>query len=97
MEEHVAHVCIIGIHHKNDFDEVMPIVQVSIENYEIMDVLLDGGNGINIISEQLWRKLGLRKPLSIPFMVRMVNQRKVQPVWLIQNLQIELTRCTFKI
>ncbi len=44
-EEHVPHVCIIGIHHKNDFDEVMLVVQVSIGNYEIMDVLLDGGFG----------------------------------------------------
>ncbi len=82
-EEHVPHVCRIGIHHKNDFDEIILIVQVSIRNCEIMDVLLDGGNGVNIISEHLWKELGLKKPMSTPFMVRMVDERNVQPVGLI--------------
>ncbi len=62
QKEHVLDVCIVGTHHKNDFDEVMPIVQVSIRNCEIMDVLLDGGSGINIIFEHLQKKLGLKKP-----------------------------------
>jgi hypothetical protein len=51
--KHVPDVCRVGTHHKNDFDEVMPDVQVSIGNCEIMDVLLDGGFGINIIFEHL--------------------------------------------
>jgi hypothetical protein len=96
-EEHVPHVCRIGIHHKNDFDEVILIVQISIRNYEIMDVLLDGGNGVNITSEHLWRELGLKKPMLTPFMVRMVDQINVQLVGLIQNFKIKLARCTFKI
>jgi hypothetical protein len=49
-KEHVPHVCKVGIHHKNDFDKVMPVVQISIGNYDIMDVLLDGGSRMNIIS-----------------------------------------------
>jgi hypothetical protein len=48
-EEHGPYVCRVGTHHKNDFNEVMPIVQVSIGNCEIMDVLLDGSFKINII------------------------------------------------
>jgi hypothetical protein len=40
----------------------MPIIQVSIGNYEIMDVLLDGEFEVNIISKHLQRKLGLKKP-----------------------------------
>jgi hypothetical protein len=71
QEEHVSDVYRICTHHKNDFDEVMPIVQVSIGNYEIMDVLLDGEFGVNMIYEHLWRKLGLKKPWSMPFKVRM--------------------------
>jgi hypothetical protein len=62
QEEHVPDVCRIGTHHKNDFDEVMPIIQVSIGNCEIMDVILVGGSGINIIYKHLQRKLGLKKP-----------------------------------
>ncbi len=54
-------MCRVGTHHKNDFDEVMPVVQVSIKNYEIMDVLLDGESKINIIFEHLWKKLSLKK------------------------------------
>jgi hypothetical protein len=92
QEEHVPNVCKVGTHHKNDFDEVMPIVHVSSGNCEIMDVLLDGGSRVNIIFEHLWKK-----PQSMPFMVRMAYQRKVQPIRLIQNLKIDLTRCTFKI
>jgi len=42
-------MCKVGTHHKNDFDKVMPIVQVSIRNCEIMDVLLVGNYGMNII------------------------------------------------
>ncbi len=62
QEEHVPNVCRVGTHHKNDFDEVMPVVHVSIGNCEIMDVLLDGGFRVNIIFEHLWKKLGLKKP-----------------------------------
>jgi len=62
QEEHVSNVCRVGTHHKNDFNEVMPIVQIFIGNCEIMDVLLDGGYGINIIFEHLQKKLGLKKP-----------------------------------
>jgi hypothetical protein len=79
------------------FDEIMPIVQVSIRNYEIMDILLDGDSGVNVISNHLRRKLGLKKLHSIPFIVKMVNERKVQIVGLIQNLKIKLASCTFKI
>jgi hypothetical protein len=61
----------------NDFDKVMPIVQVSIKNCEIMDILLDGGSRMNIISKHIRRKLGLKKSHLAPFMIRMVNQRKV--------------------
>jgi hypothetical protein len=49
QQEHVSNACKVDIHHKNDFNEVILIVQVSIGNYEIMDVLLDGGFGANII------------------------------------------------
>jgi hypothetical protein len=43
------HMCKIGTYHKNDFDKGMPIVQVSIKNCEIMDILLDGDSRMNII------------------------------------------------
>jgi hypothetical protein len=53
QEEHVLDVCRVGTHDKNDFDEVMFVVQISIGNCEIMDVILDGGFGVNIIFEHM--------------------------------------------
>jgi hypothetical protein len=58
---------------------------------------LDGDFGINIISKHLHTKLGLKKLQLAPFMVTMADQRKVQLVRLIQNLKINLARCTFQI
>jgi hypothetical protein len=45
--------------------------------FEVRDVLLDGGSDVNIIYESLRKKLGLRLPQSAPFVVQMVDQRKV--------------------
>jgi hypothetical protein len=47
-KKNMYHMCKVGTHHKNDFDEVMPIVQVSITNCEIMDILLDYDSRMNI-------------------------------------------------
>jgi len=60
-----------------DFDEAMSVVQVQVGKFEVRDVLLDGGFNVNIISKSLKKKLRLRRPQSIPFMVQMANQRKV--------------------
>jgi hypothetical protein len=58
--------------------------------------MLDGDSRVNVILEHLRRKLGLKKLHSIPFMLKMVDERKVQLVGLIQNLKIKLEGCTFK-
>jgi hypothetical protein len=55
----------------------MSVVQVRVGKFEVRDVLLDGGFNVNIISKSLKKKLKLRRPQSIPFMVQMANQRKV--------------------
>jgi hypothetical protein len=51
---------------------------------------------VNIISKSLRKKLGLKKPKPAPFVVRMVDQRKVQPIGLIRNLKIDLVGCENK-
>ncbi len=45
-----------------DFDEVMPIVQVWVGKFEIRDVLLDDGSSVNIISKSLRKSFGLKRP-----------------------------------
>jgi hypothetical protein len=52
-----------------DFDEVMPIVQVWVKKFEVRDVLLDGGSNVNIIFESLRKKLKLKKIQLTPFVV----------------------------
>jgi hypothetical protein len=90
-------VCKISIVKAKDFDEPIPIVQVRIDKFEIRDVLLDGGSGVNIVSKSLRKKLGVRKPQLASFVVHMANQRKVQPMGLIRNLKINLASCVYKI
>jgi hypothetical protein len=45
----------------------MAIIQIQIGNNTIEDVLLDGGFGVNIITEHLRLRLGLLKPKSTPY------------------------------
>jgi hypothetical protein len=52
---------------------------------------------VNIIFESLKKILKLRKPQSIPFVVWMAYQWKVQPIGLITNLKINLVTCDYKI
>ncbi len=59
-EDQVANVCKITTK-VEDFDEVMPIVQVRVGKFEVKDMLLDGGSSVNIISKSLKRKLRLRR------------------------------------
>jgi hypothetical protein len=51
----------------------MTIIQVQIGKNIIEYVLLDGGYGVNIITEQLKLKLGLPKPKLAPYSLRMTN------------------------
>jgi hypothetical protein len=66
----------------------MAIIQVQIGKNTIEDVLLGGGSGINIITEQLRLRLGLPKLKLVPYNLRMVNQITIKPMGLIKDLKI---------
>jgi hypothetical protein len=51
---------------------------------------LDGGFGANIITKQLRLRLGLPKPKSTPYSLRMANQTTTKVVGLIRDLKIYL-------
>ncbi len=59
-----------------DFDEAMSIVQVWIQKFGVQNVLLDGRFGVNIISENLRKKVGLQKLQPTSFVVRMADQKR---------------------
>jgi hypothetical protein len=65
----------------------MAIIQVHIGKNTIKDVLLDGGFGIIIITEQLRLRLG-PKPKPIPYNLKMVNQTTTKPMKLIKDMKI---------
>jgi hypothetical protein len=93
----VMDVCKVNTIKAEDFDEAIPVVQVQVGNFEVKDVLLDKASSVNITLESLRKKLGLRKPQPASFVVRMVDQQKVQPMGLLRNLKIDLACCAYKI
>ncbi len=76
-EAHIDDVYKITSTKVEDLDEVILVVQVCIRKFGVRDILLDGGSGVNMISESLRKKIGLKKPKLAPFVVRMADQKKV--------------------
>ena len=52
-------------------DQQLPMITVQLGKNTITRVLLDGGSRINIMSEELRKKLGLPKPSPAPYTLRM--------------------------
>jgi hypothetical protein len=98
MEEvHIANVCKVTTTKIKDFDETILVVQVWFGKFGIKDVLLDGGSHVNIITYSLSKRFGLRKPQPTRFVVRIIDQWKVQLVglmsWLLSCLLIGHIAC----
>jgi hypothetical protein len=56
----------------------------------VKDVLLDGGSNVNIIIEDLKKKLRLLIPKCVLYTLRMANQNSTKLVGLIRNLKIHI-------
>jgi hypothetical protein len=67
-----VNVCKVITTKIEDFDEAILIIQIRAGKFGTKDALLDDGSNVNIIFENLWKKLGLKKPKPPPFVVRMV-------------------------
>jgi hypothetical protein len=68
----------------------MAVISVHVGKNIMEDVLLDGGLGVNIIIEDLRKKIGLPILKLAPYTLRMTNQTLTKLVWLIQNLKIHI-------
>ena len=66
-------------------DQQLPLIIVQLGKNNITKVLLDGGSGINIMSEELRKKLGLPKPSPAPYNLRMADQSEVKPIGLFET------------
>ncbi len=74
MEEvQIANVCKVMTMKIENFDEAMPVVQVCVGKFGILERCIIGW-WIQC-ENHFWnlKKLGLRKPLLVPFVVKMAN------------------------
>ena len=69
------------------FDKEMPMISIIVKNRRVPNVLIDGGSGVNIITDTLRRKLGLK---PAPFTIEMANQRKVMPKGIIRDVRLDV-------
>ena len=62
--------------------------KMMIDTQEVQGVILDGGSGVNVITEDLANKLGLRwEPIS--FNIRMADNRTIVPKGLIRHAKVK--------
>ena len=66
------------------------MISVIVKNKRIPNALIDGGSGVNITTDTLRRKLGLKKIEPAPFTIKMANQRKVMPKGIIRDVRLDV-------
>jgi hypothetical protein len=72
-EAHITDVSKVTTIKIEDFDEAIQVVQVRVGKFGIRAALLDDESSVNIISKNLRKELGWRKPKPTPFQVRTTN------------------------
>lgn len=74
-------------------DDQVPAIQVDCKVRKhwkpVLEVVVDGGAGVNIMSEQTRRSLGITEVKETPFRVRMADQRIVQSLGLVGNIPVK--------
>ena len=71
-------------------DKHMPVISISIGKNIVDDVLLDGGSGVNVITEEGCHRLGLPKPSLAPFNLKMANGTIAKPTGLLRDVKIHI-------
>ena len=78
-------------------DMSAPTVEVEISDYFILEVLTDGGSGVNIMTYDIMQKLGLTHLEPIPFVIRLMDQRCIKPTGILRGSETMMSRLTFTI
>ena len=71
-------------------DKHMPVISICIGKNIVDDVLLDGGSGVNVITEEERHRLGLPKPSLAPFNLKMANGTIAKPTGLLRDVKIHI-------
>ena len=87
----------IDVHSVVAIDRHIPIISVKIRNQEIHEVLLDGGSGVNVITEAERCRLGLPEPTPAHFKLRMADSSLVQPTGLLHDVTISIHGISYTI
>ena len=80
-----------------EVDTTVAGVAVQIRGQTVPRVLLDGGSGVNIISEIMAKELGITEMQPAPFAVKMADQRRVRPLGIVRQEEINIEGCTFPV
>lgn len=70
------------------YDEHVRVITVGIHAQIVPNVLQDGGSGVNVLFEAMFRQLGLAAMKPAPFAVKMADQRRVHPLVLARHLHV---------
>jgi hypothetical protein len=68
----------------------MAVIVVHVGKNMVIDILLDGGLGVNAITDGLRWKLRLPPPQLVPFNLRMVDFSFNKPLGIIPNIRIRI-------
>ena len=74
-----------------------PAVKMVIKGREVHGSIIDGGSGVNVISEATCHELGITQWEPCSFCLRMADTRSVRPIGLISNLDFILRAHTFNV
>jgi hypothetical protein len=68
----------------------MAVIQIQVGKNIVEDILINGGASVNIIIENFTTKLGLPKPRSAPYHLKMAYQSMIRSLGIIRNLKIHI-------
>lgn len=80
-----------------DMDYKVPKIQVQFHNEDISGALLDGGSGVNILPDFMYKRFQLPQLEEVPFQLKMANQRRIQPLGILRNQEIIVSRLSFQV
>lgn len=76
-------------------DTHIPEISVGYHGLVIEHVLIDEGAGINIITRDTCEIMGRMDWLPVPFLVRMVDQRRVHPLGILKGIVLDIGGISF--
>ena len=77
-------------------DSQNPTVQLILCGHEVPECIIDGGLGVNVISEATCNKIDITQWESCPFWLWLIT-RSIRPIGLIRNLEFTLGGHTFTV